>query len=84
MKKSMTKVYRRGYAYITKKQAHKRARKMRIIWEKESVTMPNVKKMSKKARKAYFAQFRGSWNGIKPVTKVVPDKRKKVKGGVVD
>ena len=31
MKKSLTKSYRRGYAYITKKQAHKRIRKMRAI-----------------------------------------------------
>lgn len=31
MKKSMTKFSRRGYAYITKKQAHKRIRKMRTI-----------------------------------------------------
>lgn len=46
--------------------------------------MSDVKKMSKKDKKAYFAQFRGSWNGVKPVTKIVPDKRKKVKGGVVD
>lgn len=27
MKKSTVKSYRRGYAYITKKQAHKRVRK---------------------------------------------------------
>ena len=46
--------------------------------------MSDVKKMSKKDKKAYFAQFRGSWNGVKPVTKIVPDKRKKVKGGVID
>lgn len=31
MKKSMTKFSRRGYAYITKKRAHKRIRKMRTI-----------------------------------------------------
>ncbi len=31
MKKSLTKSYRRGYAYITKKQAHKRIRKMRTV-----------------------------------------------------
>jgi len=46
--------------------------------------MTDMKKMSKKDRKAYFAQFRGSWNGVKPVTKVIPDKRKKVKGGVIN
>lgn len=46
--------------------------------------MKDIKKMSKKERKVYFSQFRGSWNGIKPITKIVPDKRKKVKGGVVD
>lgn len=31
MKKSLTKHYRRGYAYITKKMGHKRIRKMRIV-----------------------------------------------------
>ena len=30
MKKSMVKHYRRGYAYIGKRQAHKRVRKMSI------------------------------------------------------
>ena len=30
MKKSLTKHYRHGYAYITKKLAHKRARKAHI------------------------------------------------------
>jgi hypothetical protein len=44
----------------------------------------SVEKMTKKERKAYFNAFRGSWNGVKPVTKIVPDKRKKVKGGVVE
>lgn len=46
--------------------------------------MTDVSKMSKKAKKAYFAKFRGDWHGVKPVTKIVPDKRKKVKGGVAD
>ena len=31
MKSTMTKHYRKGYAYITKKQAHKRVRKARVI-----------------------------------------------------
>ena len=36
--------------------------------------MKSVEKMSKKERKAYFAQFRGSWNGVNPVTKTIPNK----------
>lgn len=32
-------------------------------------------KMSKRARKALDAQARGDWNGVVPVTRVVPDKR---------
>lgn len=31
-------------------------------------------KMSKRARKALDAQARGDWNGVVPVTRVVPDK----------
>ena len=30
-----------------------------------------VSKMSKKARKKYYAAKRGSWNGLSPVTRVV-------------
>lgn len=32
-------------------------------------------KMSKRARKALDAQARGDWNGVVPVTRVVPDKK---------
>ena len=31
-----------------------------------------LKKRSKKARKAYHAQNRGSWYGVNPVTRTVP------------
>lgn len=31
-----------------------------------------IAKQSKKARKAYYAEQRGSWNGVDPVTKTVP------------
>ncbi len=31
MKKSMTKFSRRGFAFVSKKQAHKRIRKMRTV-----------------------------------------------------
>ena len=34
-----------------------------------------IDKMSKKSRKAYHAQQRGSWNGISPVTRIVPNKK---------
>ena len=40
-------------------------------------------KQSKKLQKQYHAKQRGSWNGISPVTRVVPGKkvydRKKIK-----
>ena len=40
-------------------------------------------KQSKKLQKQYHAKQRGSWNGISPVTRVVPSKkvydRKKIK-----
>ncbi len=34
-----------------------------------------MKKMSKKEQKAYHAQQRGSWNGLSPVTRIVPNKK---------
>lgn len=30
-------------------------------------------KQSKKAQRAYYRQQRGSWNGVKPVTRVMPN-----------
>ena len=32
-------------------------------------------KRSKKEQRAYHAQQRGSWNGVNPVTRVVPSKK---------
>ena len=34
-----------------------------------------IEKRSKKERKAYYAKQRGSWNGVNPVTKIVPSKK---------
>lgn len=34
-------------------------------------TVP-LAKQSKKAKKAYYAEQRGSWHGVDPVTKTVP------------
>ena len=34
-----------------------------------------INKQSKKARRAYYAKQRGSWNGVKPVTRVVESKK---------
>lgn len=34
-----------------------------------------LEKRSKKEQKAYHARQRGSWNGINPVTKIVPNKK---------
>lgn len=32
----------------------------------------SIAKQSKKAQKAYYAEQRGSWHGVDPVTKTVP------------
>ena len=34
-------------------------------------------KMSKRERRAHFAARRGDWNGLDPVTRVIPDKRRR-------
>lgn len=34
-----------------------------------------IRKQSKKARKKYYAEQRGSWNGVNPVTKAVPSEK---------
>ena len=34
-----------------------------------------IDKMSKKIRKAFHTQQRGSWNGLSPVTRIVPNKK---------
>jgi len=39
------------------------------------IMMIEVRKMSKKAQKAYHARQRGSWNGVNPVSRTVPDKK---------
>ena len=43
-----------------------------------------IEKQSKKAQRNYYAQKRGNWYGIKPVTRIVESKkvydRKKNKG----
>lgn len=39
------------------------------------MTSPN--KMSKKEQKAINKMQRGSWNGVNPVSRVVPDKKNK-------
>ena len=33
-----------------------------------------LNKQSKKAQRAWHAARRGSWNGVNPVTRIVPDK----------
>ena len=35
--------------------------------------MVPLKKQSKRAQKEYHARQRGSWNGVNPVTRVVPN-----------
>ena len=39
-------------------------------------TFVPLEKRSKKEQRAYYAKQRGSWNGINPVTRVVPNKKK--------
>ena len=39
------------------------------------MTSVPLMKQSKRAKKEYYASHRGSWNGVVPVTKVIPDKR---------
>ena len=34
-----------------------------------------LEKQSKKARRAFYEQMRGSWNGVNPVTRTVPGKK---------
>lgn len=33
-------------------------------------------KQSKKKQKQYHAQYRGSWNGVSPVSRTEPDRKK--------
>ena len=40
-----------------------------------------LEKRSKKEQKAYHAQQRGSWNGVNPVTRVVPNKKDMIGSG---
>lgn len=35
-----------------------------------------VEKLSKKQQKEYYSCKRANWNGMNPVTKVIPDKHK--------
>ena len=37
--------------------------------------LKTISKMSKKERKAFYAQQRGSWYGISPVTRITPNKK---------
>lgn len=35
-----------------------------------------MKKRSKREQKAFHAAQRGSWNGVNPISRIVPDKKK--------
>ena len=37
--------------------------------------MVPIRKQSKKAKKMYYAQQRGSWNGVKPASRKVPNRK---------
>lgn len=41
------------------------------------VKMIPLAKRSKKEQRRFHASRRGDWNGVVPVTKVIPDKRKR-------
>ena len=43
--------------------------------KKEMKKVIPLKKQSKKAQKQFHAKQRGSWNGLSPVTRVVPSKK---------
>lgn len=45
------------------------------------MTVVPLEKRSKKERKAYYAKQRGSWNGVNPVTKVIPNKKHPTRTG---
>lgn len=36
----------------------------------------SIEKRSKKEQRAWYAKQRGTWNGVKPITRVTPDKKK--------
>lgn len=46
-----------------------------------SKTVPLSKK-SKKARRQYHAEARGSWNGVIPVTRRIPNRKKDMRGRI--
>ena len=54
-----------------------KSREVKIFLKKEGEKMKiiSIDKMSKKARRAFYAGQRGSWNGVKPVTRVVKSKK---------
>lgn len=37
--------------------------------------MTPISKQSKKEQRKYYASQRGSWNGVSPITRVVPSRR---------
>lgn len=39
------------------------------------VKMTPLKKQSKSKQREYYAAKRGSWNGVSPVTRIVPSRR---------
>ena len=39
------------------------------------VKMTPLKKQSKSKKREYYAAKRGSWNGVSPVTRIVPSRR---------
>ena len=38
-------------------------------------TLVPLSKQSKKAQREFYASQRGSWNGVNPVSKVIPNKK---------
>ena len=43
--------------------------------ERKMTNFVSLEKRSKKEQKAFHASRRGSWNGVNPVTRVVPNKK---------
>ena len=61
-------------------------RKTMMNMEKELFKMKEIKKMNKRERREYYAQFRGSWGTVNPVTRQTVNKKRerKCKGGIID
>lgn len=52
----------------------KRSRRAAIFLE--VLQMIPLEKQSKKKKREYYAEKRGCWHGVSPITRIVPDRRR--------